>query len=75
MLRLNNKEKEAIEEVLKNFGFYLEGGSSDLRENGKIVYHLAIYTGPCCNIGYRLGPMLKKALKADEIYLMGLKIA
>ena len=74
-MRLNEKERQLIERVLKGFGFWLRGGSSEIRKDGKIIYHLSIDTGCCCNVGYRLGPMLKKALNADEIYLMGLQIA
>ena len=75
MTRLNKKETESIMQVLKGFGFYLQGGSSEIRDDGKIVYHLAIYKGSACTIGDKLGPMLKKALSADEVYEMGIRIA
>lgn len=75
MTRLNKKETESIMQVLKGFGFQLQGGSSEIREDGTIVYHLAIYKGSACTVGPKLGPILKNALHADEIYEMGIRLA
>lgn len=72
---LNKKEKDIISQILKGYGFELWGGSSELRENGKIIYHLAIEKGPAATFGPTLGPKLKMALGADEIYDMGLRLA
>lgn len=74
-MRLNEKEQQLIERVLKGFGFWLQGGSSEIREDGKVVYHLSIQKGTSCNIGNKLGSILKNTLNADEIYEMGSQLA
>ena len=72
---LNQKEKDIISQVLKGYGFSLWGGSSEIRENGKIIYHLAIEKGPAATFGETLGLKLKMALGADEVYDMGFRLA
>ena len=71
MRLINQVERKTINRVLKDFGFSLIGGSSELRQDGMIVYHLCINKGPARNFGKMLGFKLREALGADAVYNMG----
>lgn len=74
-MRLNEHEKYIIKQVLSKFGYTLGGGSSEIRDNGMIIYHMSIEKGSAATYGIYLGKKLQQALQADEVYDMGIRIA
>ena len=71
-------ERGVVEKILSPFiTMKLEGGSRE-EENGKIIYHLCIIHSNrkdvSCEVK-RVGNAIKGKLWADEVYLLGQRIA
>ena len=76
--KITHVEKLLIEDAISEFGaMELQGGSRETK-NGRVIYHLCFYsahlnaTSPEAN---KVGNIIKKALKADEIWILVTKIA
>lgn len=73
--RLNEVEKRVIAKIIKPTGYIYSGeGSCEIRDDGKLVYHISFNKGSAASVGTILGYKLRKALGADAIYYMGNEI-
>ena len=76
--KITNKERLTIEDALEYFGTLdLQGGSREERD-GKIIYNLCFYhvhLNPVSPEAKKVGEILKNVLGADEIWLLGTRIA
>ncbi len=72
---LNEKETAILEEILKPYGYRLQGGSIEFRESGEVWCHMDLYTGPVADIGQKLGETVKKELEVDKVFLGSIQIA
>ena len=76
--KITHGERLCIEDAIKNFGTMdLQGGSREVKD-GKIIYNLCFdfthlhATSPEAR---KVGSVIKNALGADEIWLVGNRIA
>ena len=76
--KITHIEKLLIEDAISAFGtMELQGGSKETKE-GKTIYHLCfnnVHLSTTSPEARKVGRLIKKRLKADEIWLLGTRIA
>ena len=73
-----SKAKLLIEDAISAFGIMeLQGGSKETKD-GKTIYHLCfnnVHLSTTSSEARKVGSLIKKRLKADEVWLLGTRIA